>query len=772
MRTLLFLIFFLFLSLLLTADVKDYAVQASVSVLEDPPQLIFTWPSDNTADQYYVFKKAKTDTTWGDPIDILEADASFFVDNNIDIGEAFEYGFYKNLNNITDSITVENGRDLIFKIYDTWSDGISCHHGLGYYNVYGNEIIYASGGQFGAEEFTYFTVDGGNSTEFDNIIINIQLDVFGDETTWELEDEVTGDILLSGGPYSAPRFGHIFAGIKYPLVENRGTVLLLIDDVISPGLHNELVRLKEDLICDGWKVKRLEVSRFESTSSIREMIINEYQNDSSINSIFVIGHVPVPYSGNVMSAHTNHQGAHPADLYYAELDDVWTDETVNNTSATRPANHNIPGDGKFDQTFILSGVDLQIGRVDLYDMPAFESNELELLSNYLNKNHDFRYKNFTAEPRGFIDDNVGDLGGLAIAANGLRNFSAMFGSENITNGDYFSTLVNENYLWSLGCGPGSYTSCGGVGTTADFAEERVQTVFTMLYGSYFGDWDNTNNILKAPLASDINLLASFWAGAPAWHLHHMALGETIGYSTRISQNNIALYAPSDKARQIHTALMGDPTLRMHIVHPPQTVIVSENNNETTQITWEASQDNIEGYHIYRAISINDDFERITDLPLLDTSFEDINPINGNNVYMVRALKLENTGSGSYYNLSQGSIDSLAIVVTNIENVNNLPEFKNRLNQNYPNPFHLSKMKRSPETTISYSISKNTDVNLSVYNIAGQKIQTLFSGEKTKGEWKATWDGRDNKGNEVSSGIYFYKLSAKDFSLTGKMLLIK
>jgi len=316
-------------------------------------------------------------------------------------------------------------------------------------------------------------------------------------------------------------------------------------------LTGELQRLEVDLICDGWQVKRFDVSRNDAVTYIKDLIVNECLSDSSIEAVFLFGHVPVPYSGNVMSAHTNHCGAWPADVYYAELDDQWTDTLVNNTTASRPANHNVPGDGKFDQTFIESGVDLQIGRVDLYDLPAFTENDIELMRRYLNKNHDFRYGFIGSERRGLIDDNVGILGGLAIAANGLRNFSAMFGASNVHNLDYFGTLGTQSYLWSQGCGGGSYTSCAGVGTTNDFATRTVRSVFTMLYGSYFGDWDNTNNILRAPLASINSVLACFWAGAPAWHLHHMVLGETIGYSTKITQNNISLYAPANNTRQIH-----------------------------------------------------------------------------------------------------------------------------------------------------------------------------------------------------------------------------
>ena len=63
----------------------------------------------------------------------------------------------------------------------------------------------------------------------------------------------------------------------------------------------------------------------------------------------------------------------------------------------------------------------------------------------------------------------------------------------------------------------------------------------MLFGSYFGDWDSTNNLLRAAIATPTYTLTCAWVGRPSWYFHHMALGETIGFSTMLSQNNDAGY---------------------------------------------------------------------------------------------------------------------------------------------------------------------------------------------------------------------------------------
>ena len=88
-----------------------------------------------------------------------------------------------------------------------------------------------------------------------------------------------------------------------------------------------------------------------------------------------------------------------------------------------------------------------------------------------------------------------------------------------------------------------------------------------------------------------------------------------------------------------------------------------------------------------------------------------------------------------------------------------------LRQNFPNPFNLN-------TTIVYGLPNNSKVNLSVYNLLGGKVATLVNEDQNAGYKKVCWDGRDNNGNVVSTGVYFYKLEAGSRTLTQKMLLVK
>jgi hypothetical protein len=95
-----------------------------------------------------------------------------------------------------------------------------------------------------------------------------------------------------------------------------------------------------------------------------------------------------------------------------------------------------------------------------------------------------------------------------------------------------------------------------------------------------------------------------------------------------------------------------------------------------------------------------------------------------------------------------------------------PQPSNYLDNNYPNPFN-------PTTTIRYGIKEQTHVSLKIYNVTGQLVKTLVSEvKKPAAEYSVTWDGRDASGNSVSSGVYFYSLTAGDTKHTKKMVLLK
>ncbi|MCC7430751.1 FG-GAP repeat protein, partial [bacterium] len=93
------------------------------------------------------------------------------------------------------------------------------------------------------------------------------------------------------------------------------------------------------------------------------------------------------------------------------------------------------------------------------------------------------------------------------------------------------------------------------------------------------------------------------------------------------------------------------------------------------------------------------------------------------------------------------------------------KFSYSLEQNFPNPFN-------PNTTISYTLAKTNDVKLEVFNTKGELVRTLVSEKQNEGSHASNWNGTDERGNAVSSGVYYCKLTAGNFSQTQKMTLLK
>jgi hypothetical protein len=237
----------------------------------------------------------------------------------------------------------------------------------------------------------------------------------------------------------------------------------------------------------------------------------------------------------------------------------------------------------------------------------------------------------------------------------------------------------------------------------------------------------------------------------------MALGHTIGHCARLSQNNDHLYTVSDGGRAVTPALMGDPTLRLQVVRPPGALSIVQLGASTVRLTWSPSDDTVEGYNIYRAPSLGGEFERLNVGTCSDTSFIDVAPLAGNNVYMVRALKLETSGGGTYYNLSCGVVDSLGSAA-------GVPE-TGTADLRLGNPVRGI-------TRIRYFVPVSGNVSLRLYDVAGREVKRLVEGEVGAGWYAISWDGRDEGGARAASGVYFCRLRTPDGRRARRFVLLR
>lgn len=539
---------------------EDYAVELSASVQESPASITLHWKVRSIdPPAYHIWKKAKSDTSWGSEIAVLSSADSSYTDASVIIDSAYEY-----------------------------------------------------------------------------------------------QVQAVGSWLTSTG--------YIYAGIRNPAIHSRGALVLMVDSTFTDSCATGIKQLMNDLRGDGWAIIRHDVSRSLPCTSVKAMIAADYAAHSNLTAVLLLGHIAVPYSGDYTEDHPNHVGAYPADVYYSCLGGTFTDVSANDVASDYIPNHNIPADGKYDQSTIPSPALLQISRIDFANMYWFHITEVQLMNSYLNRDHQYKMDSLGICHRALINDNIGPFAGEAFAANGWRNFSTTVGRDSEYVIPFVSSLADSSFQWAYGCGGGTFTSAGGVGTSSDFITNPVNGIFVMLFGSYFGEWSQDNDFLRAPLCAPVPALTSCWGGRPDWFFHHMALGVNIGYSAWLAQNNAGLYSPpTTYAREMHIALMGDLSLRTDYIKPPSGLVVTPASGTGAVLSWSISPDpGVIGYYVYR--SDNGEYgtyQRVS--PMLSTAtFNDMYGVSGLKYYMVRPVKLQSTPSGRYYNLGIGIADSATV----------------------------------------------------------------------------------------------------------------
>ena len=549
----------------------------------------------------------------------------------------------------------------------------------------------------------------------------------------------------------AEAIGYIAAGVlNEPIL--KGRTILVIDSLISVEAQSQLATLKNDLLASGWFYDELIVKRTENPEAIKGKIQSLLAKGSfENNTVYIIGHVPVPYSGYFSSTGTrpppdghvegsgNHTGAWPADVFYADFEGIWEDILVKCTTGSQSRHHNIGGDGKFDPSELPGKASVDLGRVDFYDMPAFTESEIELTKEYLERTHKWKMGEIPYVKRALIDNNFGSLN---LASTGYHNFSCLIQKDSIFDDrDYFKSQALGNYLWSYGCGAGSYTSCNGIGNTNNFAQyknkDSFNNIFTILAGSYFGDWDSKNNLLRASLAA--GSLATFWGGIPKWYIHHMGLGKHIGYGARITQNNSNEYFNGNfnaSFRGVHIALIGDPTLTMIPVKPVKNVKATSQNGKVT-LTWSPSPDATQ-YEIYRIDTVNRTYIPVNtsgdcQTLIADTFFVDeCNWSSGDYIYGVLAATGTTTPSGMYVNRS-------LLTTAVVSHTNDVVKKASNEMIFYPNP------------TNSYLYIRNSNIKSGIWkviDVSGRLVKILTSSIVSEG---INLEGLEN-------GIYLVSVS--------------
>ncbi len=180
-----------------------------------------------------------------------------------------------------------------------------------------------------------------------------------------------------------------------------------------------------------------------------------------------------------------------------------------------------------------------------------------------------------------------------------------------------------------------------------------------------------------------------------------------------------------------------------------------------EFRWQSSSDADPDVLSYTLVLYHPDFDT-TIAGITDTTVTV--DLNGRLISNAQYLWSVFVSDGTVMTLSSDTFAFRTPYVIGIANPAELPKAFS-LAQNYPNPFN-------PATTIHFELPKQARVRLNIYNIQGQLVRTLVNGQSAAGRYHVIWDGSNDRGQTVSSGIYIYRIQAGDFVKTRKMMLLK
>lgn len=467
------------------------------------------------------------------------------------------------------------------------------------------------------------------------------------------------------------------AGINAAPIEDRGRVILLVDQSLVSGLGSALTNFIQNLVGDGWQVLRHDVPRhvddysssdsyrihnYSNVMSIKSLVQKDYAADTNkTRCVVILGHVAIPYSGyRAEDGHEDHRGAWPADMFYADVDGVWTDTNQTSTLSAFRENWNYPGDGKFDNDQAPSALEMAVGRIDFARLPEVQriqnKTEIQLLLQYLQKNHRFRHGQspYPLLHRSVIYNNFSngdrsDGNNLFISRLATRNTKLLYGThpDSLAVREPFR-LTTKSAGWAFTGGPGFFSGIYGGApflefTTQSRAAQESPVNFYVLLGSYFGDHNLSDNFGRAVLASPGYGLATIWTRFNTWNLDAVALGEPL------AESYLRTFRSSVAWRNLE--IVGDPTLPNRTLASPAKLTATSARN-TVYLSWPAGEAG-SSYYIYRSANVTGPFVRLTPNGLTNTNYADYRPPKDQKIYMLRALKTTPSGTGSYVLLSQG-----------------------------------------------------------------------------------------------------------------------
>lgn len=188
--------------------------------------------------------------------------------------------------------------------------------------------------------------------------------------------------------------------------------------------------------------------------------------------------------------------------------------------------------------------------------------------------------------------------------------------------------------------------------------------------------------------------------------------------------------------------------------------LSSLNAQNIEISWSLNPEpDIHYYGIYRASPFEQETE-IARVPASDSLYWDTS-ISIGEEYQYRILAVDSSGNASRFTEPVSIIADIRSSTPQ----QSAPPVTFRLHPNYPNPFN-------PKTNVVYSVARTANVSLVIYDVLGNQIKTLIQATQTPGTYQVEWNGTDEFGKNVASGIYLVRYEADDFRDIRKLTLKK
>ncbi|SYZ72766.1 exported hypothetical protein [Candidatus Zixiibacteriota bacterium] len=481
----------------------------------------------------------------------------------------------------------------------------------------------------------------------------------------------------------------------------------------------------------------------------------------------------------------------PSDLYYADLTGDWDKD-----------GDNIWGEPNDDAPDLIP--ELRVGRIPAKNDSVISNYITKLLNYYTDPGHgDYTYLNkalffssdemrdypaegqhgyiASAYPSPFLIDTFSTIespsGGdpnpdNPDGASAIQKISEGFGVVNIiAHGRTDGFIVKSaNY----GDWPASFILTGpitgGHGTVTNLERNGKTSFYYSLacdvggfdldsLGGGSSDYSLVERLISAPDGGAVGMVAnSRWGWVYSSYLLHQAFFKYLfgaAYGNPFDAMSLSWLDCSYLRDLIYGQnFFGDPSMTIYRDIPSRmdvTVNSSPNGTFRGNVTEEGRP--VEGAHLILSCGGN----------ILEEGFSDASgdwpisdQLNYDSSYTITALK-------DGFIIAQ--LNYIPSIAADFEEKNELPPTEFLLKQNYPNPFN-------PQTKIEFSLPARTSSKLEIFNLLGQRVRQMDFDEKPAGQYSVLWNGKNEYGTEVSSGIYFYRLSAGKLSQTKKMVLLR